>query len=108
MGQFSLACVKIFWLGSVFFWNGSNCTKSKFDAAQVFYSCLESSLKVDYLKIASKLEGLSRNCRKTQKTIKNPVFSCIAFKETKGPCVNAMRNSSQTSCVITGHLLTFN
>ena len=108
VGKFLLAWVSFRWHGSVFFWHGSNCAKSNFDAAQVFYSRLESSFKVDYLKIASKLEGLSRNCRKTQKTIKNSVFSCIAFKETKGPCVNAMRNSSQTSCVITGHLFTFN
>ena len=63
-----------------FFWRGSNCTESKFEAGRAFYSCLESNLEADYLKLAWKLEGLSESFRKIQKTfIKQNVFSRIVF-----------------------------
>ena len=78
-----------------FFWLGSNCTKSKFEARRIFDSCLESSLKEGYVKIAWKLEGLSQNCRKIQiNFIKQNVFSRIVFLENKRPCINAVRNNS--------------
>ena len=62
------------------FWCGLNCTRSKSEGGPIFYSCLESSLKVDCLKIAWKLEGLSQNCKKILKTfIKQNLLLCIAF-----------------------------
>ena len=48
-----------FWRVSEIFWVGSNCTKVMFEAGPIFYICLESNLKEDYLKIGWKLEGLS-------------------------------------------------
>ena len=54
------------------------------EASLIFYSCLEFSLKVDYLKTAWKLEALSENYRKTQKAfIRQNLFSHIVFIENK-------------------------
>ena len=79
----SLALVKIFftWVKS-FFGVGQFIQKT----GRNFYNCLESSLKVDYLKITWKLEGLSKNCRKIQKTfIKQNVFSRKVFLKNTRP-----------------------
>ena len=79
-----LAWIKSFWRGSKFFWRESNCIKSKFEADRIFCSCLQSNLKVDYSKIAKKLEVLSQNRRKIKKTlIKQKEFCAYVFLENK-------------------------
>ena len=86
-------CFRIFFdVGQIFFWRWSKCfmrgskivlVRVKLYEKQV---CLESSLNVDYLKVAWKFEGLSQNCTKIQKTfIKQNVFSRTAFLENRGP-----------------------
>ena len=41
--------LKFFWRGFNIFWRGSDCMKSKFDTGRIFYSCLESRVKVERL-----------------------------------------------------------